>query len=145
MKHGTWVVVADGRKVLFLRNQGDNDYIDLRIFDHRAQENPPIREQGTDAPGRMYDAAGPGKSAMEATDWHQIAEDRFAREVASDIDKAAMAGKFRHLVLVAPPRALAEIRAHLRKETLRDHIVAEVNKDLTNHPLDKLEKILAKL
>lgn len=145
MKHGTWVVVADGTKVLFLRNQGDSDYIDLRIFDHRAQENPPDREQGTDAPGRRYDGAGPGRSAMKETGWHQIAEDRFAREVADDIDKAALAGKFRRLVLVAPPKALAEIRSHLRKETLRDRVIAELDKDLTNHPLDKLEKILAKL
>lgn len=145
MKHGTWVVVADGGKVLFLRNQGDEDYIDLRIFDHREQDNPPDREQGTGAPGRRYDAAGPGRSAMEETDWHQIAEDRFAREVAEDIDKAAMAGKFRRMVLVAPPKALAEIRSHLRKDTLNELIVAEIDKDLTNHPLDKLEKILAKI
>ena len=145
MKNGTWVVVADGRKVLYLHNHGDNDFIDLRVLDHREQVNPPTRDQGTDQPGRAYDGTGPGRSAMEAADWHQIAEDRFARQVAADIEAARAAGRFRHLVLVAPPKALAEIRADLRKETIRDHVVAEINIDLTNHPLDKLEKLLARL
>ena len=84
MKNGTWVVVADGRKVLYLHNHGDNDFIDLRVLDHREQVNPPTRDQGTDQPGRAYDGTGPGRSAMEAADWHQIAEDRFARQVAAD-------------------------------------------------------------
>ena len=85
MKNGTWVVVADGRKVLYLHNHGDNDFIDLRVLDHREQVNPPTRDQGTDQPGRAYDGTGPGRSAMEAADWHQIAEDRFARQVADRV------------------------------------------------------------
>jgi protein required for attachment to host cells len=143
MKHGTWVVVADGRKVLFLHNQGDEEILDLRVLDWRAQDNPPTREQGTERPGRAHDSTSPGRSAVQQTDWHQITEDRFANEVADGINKAALAKRFRDLVLVAPPKALAEIRPRLRPEA-RERLVAEINKDLTNHPVYEIEKILAK-
>lgn len=142
MKHGTWVVVADGRKVLFLHNQGDADIIDLRVLDKRVHDNPATREQGTERPGRAHDSTTPGRSAVGQTDWHQIAEDKFAAEVAGDINQAALAKEFRHLIIVAPPRVLAELRTHLRKEA-RDFLVAEIDKDLTNHPIEEIEKILA--
>ena len=143
MKHGTWVVIADGRKVLFLHNQGEEDILDLRVLDWRAQENPPTGEQGAERPGRAFQTGGSGRSAMGQTDWHQIAEDQFAEEVAGDINQAAAAKRFRHLIIVAPPKALAEIRSHLRPEA-RERLIAEINKDLTKHPIEKIEKILAK-
>jgi len=143
MKHGTWVVVADGRKVLFLHNQGDEAILDLRVLDWRAQDNPATREQGTDRPGRAFTSSGAGRSAMGQTDWHQIAEDKFAAEVARDINEAAQAQAFKELVIVAPPKVLAELRTHLREEA-RGRLVAEINKDLTKHPVEEIQKILAK-
>lgn len=144
MKHGTWVVIADGRKMLVLHNQGDGDIMDLRTLDWQEQDNPPSREQGTQRPGRAHDSTSPGRSAMEETDWHQLAEDRFARDVAEDINRAALAGRFREMVLVAPPRTLAEIRPRLHKEAAA-RIVAELPKELTRHPVHEIEKILAGL
>jgi len=141
MKNGTWVVVADGKKALFLHNHGDDDIIDLRVLDAHTQTNPATHDQGTDQPGRTNDAAGPGKSAMEATDWHQLAEDRFAHLVADDLNRAALANRFAHAIIVAPPKALAEIRKHLHKETVK-RVAGEVNKDLTGHPVWEIEKIL---
>ncbi|HSM19207.1 MAG TPA: host attachment family protein [Hyphomicrobiales bacterium] len=142
MKHGTWVVVADGRKVLFLHNQGDDDIMDLRVRDKHAQDNPANREQGADRPGRAHDSTSPGRSAMGQTDWHQIAEDRFAAEVAGEINQAALANEFKHLVVVAPPKALSELRTHLHKEA-QQRLIAEIDKDLTNHTVEDMQKILA--
>ena len=42
------------------------------------RDNPPTREQGTDRPGRSSASVGVARSAMEETDWHDIAEERFA-------------------------------------------------------------------
>jgi protein required for attachment to host cells len=142
MKHGTWVVVADGKKVLFLHNQGDEAILDLRVRGERVQDNPSTREQGEQRPGRAYASVGGSRSAMGQTDWHQIAEDKFAAEVARDINEAALGKAFEHLVIVAPPKVLAELRTHLRKET-RDRLVAEIDKDLTNHPVEEIQKILS--
>lgn len=142
MKHGTWVVVADGRKVLFLHNQGDDEIMDLRVRGQRAQDNPATSEQGADRPGRAHDSTSPGRSAMGQTDWHQIAEDRFAAEVAGEINQAALANEFKYLVVVAPPRVLAELRTHLHKQA-QQRLIAEIDKDLTNHPVEDMQKILA--
>lgn len=144
MKHGTWVVVADGKKVLFLHNHGDDAILDLRVLGERIQDNPPTREQGAERPGRAYASVGASRSAMGQTDWHQIAEDRFAAEVGGDINAAALAGKFRHLVVVAPPKVLAALRDKLHLEARR-RLVAEIAKDLTHHPIEEMQKILARV
>ncbi|MBV9064186.1 MAG: host attachment protein, partial [Methylobacteriaceae bacterium] len=74
-------VVGDGRKALLLRNEGDPDLLDLRRVEVHEDDNPPSREQGTDRPGRTTMQVGP-RSAIEATDWHAIEEERFAASVA---------------------------------------------------------------
>ena len=45
------VLVADGRKMLFLRNHGDENQIDLRTEAHDEREDRKDREIKTDAPG----------------------------------------------------------------------------------------------
>ena len=72
--HGALVFVGDGRKALFLRNAGDEKFVNFvteRVLVD--QENPPTHEQGTDEPGRGFARAHTTRrSAMEPTDWHKI-------------------------------------------------------------------------
>lgn len=105
------------------------------------QENPPTREQGTDQPGRHYDAAMPHKSGFQETDWHRIGKERFADEIADRLYRMAHRGDFDRIVLVAPPLVLGELRKQLHKE-VADRVEAEVAKTLTNHPVWEIEKIL---
>ncbi len=82
LSKGTWVLVADGDKALFLENVADAIHPELAVRRVDAQDNPPDREQGTDKPGRRSDT-GPGqRSAMEETDWHELAKMRFADDLA---------------------------------------------------------------
>jgi protein required for attachment to host cells len=141
LKHDGWVVVADGEKALFLRNEGDAQHPNLEVFREMAQENPPTREQGTDKPGRVHESAQHGRSSVENTDWHQIGKERFAREVADRLYKYAHAGRFDRLVLVAPPKILGEMREALHP-AVSERIVSEIPKTLTNHSLDKIENLL---
>src|SRR5690606_28340565 len=113
----------------------------LEVFREEVQDNPPTREQGTSRPGRMRDSVGPHNSAMEMTDWHQLAEDRFAKDLAEILYRQAHAGRFKELVLVAAPSILGELRKELHKEA-SDRLVAEVAKDLTNHPVDQIGKLV---
>ena len=78
---------------------------------------------------------------MEDTDWHQLAKDRFADDLAEWLYKQAHRGAFDRIVLVAPAGVLGEMRKKLHKE-VADKVVAELDKDLTNHPLDKIESLL---
>lgn len=138
--HDTWILVGDGRKALVLRNEGDETFPNLetvRIFD--AGPIPKTSAIGTDRPGRSVQSADGRRAGMDQTDWHELAESRFAAEVAHTLDARVEA--FPRLIVVAPPRTLAELRRSFSKG-LRAKIVAEVDKDLTQHPIYDIERVL---
>ena len=139
-----WVLVGDGRKALFLRNEGDADLLDLRRASVRLDDNPATREQGTDAPGRATNSVGAARSSVETTDWHDLAEHRFAESLAAEIDEAVRTGACKEITLVAPPKVLGDLRKSLHGETLK-HVKGEVPKDLTHHRIGDIEQILGKL
>lgn len=138
--HNSFVMVADGEKMLFFRNEGDAEYPRLVVERKREQDNPPNRDQKTDEAGRRF-APGPGRSAMEDTDFHQLEEDRFAAETAAMLQRWALRNDFESLVVVAPPKTLGELRKHYHKE-VEKRLVAEVPKDLTNLPVEEIERVL---
>lgn len=141
LPHDTFVVVADGRKMLFFRNDGDAAHPNLIVERKREQDNPTDREQGTDTPGRSFSSVGPGRSAYEETDFHQLEEDRFAAETAELLKKRALAGDFEKLVIVAPPKTLGELRKNYHKE-VESRLIGEIDKTLTGHPVEEIEAAL---
>jgi protein required for attachment to host cells len=142
LKDGTWVLVADSEKALILENRGSGDPPDLRVLRKTEQENPPNHEQGSDRPGRTQSSHGPGNSAYDETDWHELGKERFAGEVADLLYKHAHASTYAELVLIAAPEVLGKLRKALHKE-VADRVVAEIPKGLTQLPLDQLGKRLA--
>lgn len=141
LKHDGWIVIADGEKALFLRNEGDEKFPNLEVFRELEHENPPNREQAANRPGRFNDASGNHKSSVADTDWHRLEKERFAKDISERLYKHAHAGRFSNLILVASPMILGEIRKELHVE-VKSRLVAEVDKDLTNHPVDKIETLI---
>jgi protein required for attachment to host cells len=141
LKHGLWILVADGEKALFLKNDGDARTPDLNVVREVRDDNPATREQGTDRPGRFSDGPNIHKSAVADTDWHRLGKERFADEIAERLYRMAHRGDFKEIVLIAPPLVLGEMRRKLHKE-VTDRILAEVPKTLTNHPVPEIERIL---
>ena len=137
--HGTWVVVADSEKALFLRNVTDAETPNLRVVETAAQANPPDREQGESAPGRRADVGAGQRSAMEQTDWHELAKDRFAHDLAERLYALAHRGAFERLVIVAGPRVLGALRGQLHKEVAA-RVIAEVGESLTHLPVGEIER-----
>ena len=143
LTNGTWVVVTDSEKALFLRNLTDHANPNLDVFDEDEQDNPSDREQSANRPGRMHDG-GPGqKSAMDDTDWHELAKERFAADLAEKLYDEAHKGSFDKLVIVASPQVLGVLRNEMHKE-VADKVIAEVPKTLTNHPVPEIEKLVKK-
>lgn len=136
--HDTWILIADGEKALFLRNEGDAEYPVFRVERIEEQDNPPSREQGANRPGRFHDGPNVQRSAVQDTDWHVLEKERFAHEMARVLYKLAHKGRFERLILAASPRVLGELRDDLHKEVTA-LIVAEIPKTLTNHPVDEIE------
>lgn len=138
LKEGTWILVADAGKALFLENIGDADYPNFEVRRKDRQENPPDREQGANRPGRFNDGPSVHRSAVQDTDWHQLAKERFAHDLADTLYEMAHQGRFDRLVIVAAPQVLGELRPALHKE-VTDAVIAELPKNLTGEPLDKIE------
>jgi len=142
LPHDAIVFVGDGRKALFLRNDGDEKFPNLRTDQVFSDVNPPSREQGTERPGRSHASVGQRRSSVEPTDWHDLEEHRFADLVAAALEKVVRERKVKALVIVAPPRTLAELRRVIHAD-VRKCIIAEIDKDLTKQPLYEIEKHLA--
>ena len=141
LKHDTWVVVADGGKYLLLRNRGDAQTPALKVILHDEIDNPPDQMQSSDRPGRMSDPSS-ARSALEETDWHRVGKQQFAAELADRLRNWVAQKRFKALVVVADPRTLGEFRKAYGTD-LNGVLVAELDKDLTNAPISRIEDVLA--
>lgn len=141
LPHNSVVLVADGRKMLFLRNEGDNEFPNFVVEKAQEQDNPATRDQATDSAGRASSPQGGVQSSVEPTDFHQIEEDRFAADAADFLKMGALKNKYNSLIVVAPPKTLGELRKHYHKE-VSSRLKGELDKDLTGHPIKDIEKAL---
>lgn len=140
--HDAFVFVGDGRKALFLRNEGDEKHLSLKTEKVFEEDNPSTHVQGSDRPGRVSKAQSSGqRSAVEPVDWHDIEEHRFAKQVAARMEQVVRQQNASALVIVAPPRTLADLRSAFHAD-VRALIIAEINKDLTRHPVGEIERHL---
>jgi len=146
--HNAFVVVADGRKMLFLRNEGDAAAPNLKVAKKRIDHNPPDHDQASDLAGRMQSTRADGTAWASGgnvgnTDFHQLEEDRFAAETASLLKDWAMRDEFEALIVVAPPKTLGALRRHYHHEVSR-RLAGEIDKDLTDHSIPEIEAALLK-
>jgi protein required for attachment to host cells len=141
LPHRALVLVADGTKVLFLRNHGDQNQIDLRTESHDARKDRKDSEIKTDAPGANKQSFGYGRPAMEETDFHQQEEDRWVKDAADELKKRALRNDFDALAVIAPPKALGVLKKCLHKE-VQKRIVLTINKEMTDRPIPDIEDLL---
>jgi protein required for attachment to host cells len=140
--HNALVLVGDGQKALFLRNKGTAHRVELVVERILERDNPPTREQGTDRPGRSNASVGVGRSAMEETDWHNIAEERFAGELAEALYRHVHDNPSEKLVVIAPPKILGNLRKAFHAEVV-ERVTAEIPKQLTSHPVAEIGRLVA--
>ena len=141
---GTWVVLADGEKALICENVGTPRAPRLKLHAKMEQTLLADREIAADRPGRMPDP-GPGqRSAMEETDYHRQAKERFAAEVAGRLNRMALRADVARLVVAAPPQVLSVLRAGF-DEAVTPRVIAALPKTLTQHPLGKVGGMVADL
>jgi protein required for attachment to host cells len=136
-----WVVICDGRKALILENKGDAEFPNLRMKEVREHDDAPTHLQGADVPGRVHQSLNAARSAMEQTDWHDIAEQRFLTEFVHHLDAALKSSLVKRLVLVASPRALGMLRSAY-SPALRRAIAVEIDKDWVGLPIHEIEEKL---
>jgi len=137
----TIVALADGGRYLLLVNRGDEDLINLRHLSQAAQPVPPTRALGREKPGR-FPSARPGGGSPEAADLHERTEQNFGKDLMKRLRQMVHDDELRHLVIVADPDTLGELRAQY-DETIRKALMAEIPRDLLNQPLPDLERAIS--
>jgi protein required for attachment to host cells len=125
---GAWVVVADGEGARVFRNGGDGNRLSLQQQDVLEAVN-------------INDDGPAGSRPVEQTG-QQIDESTFAKQLANRLNTGALADEYQHLVLVADPQTLGQMRPLLHKETL-ERQVGELAKTLTNSRLEDIERALS--
>lgn len=138
------VLVIDGRKMLFFRNRGDENQIDLRTEAHDEREDFKDRELKTDAPGTAAagaTGADTHRPAYSETDFHQQEEDIWVKDAAEQLRVRALRNDFDALAIIAPPKALGVLRKELHKE-VEKRIVLTLNKEMSGRPIPDIEDLL---
>lgn len=123
------VVVADGSKAIFFRNECSEASLSLR-------------EEQRLSPKNLLDD-GPSGSRPEEQTPRQTDEATFAKQLSEAIYKMKQDGKFENLVLVADPQTLGQLRDVMHK-TVQDSIVLTLAKDLTNHPTEAIADLIGR-
>ncbi|PWV99848.1 protein required for attachment to host cells [Hoeflea marina] len=122
------VVVTSGAEAKFFRNDGTATEIKLS-------------DAGGLTPKDLADDGPSGSQPSEASA-RDTDEATFAKQLAHHLYAQAHKGKFEHLVLVADPATLGEIRPLLHLE-VTNRITMELNKTLTNSPTHDIERSLS--
>jgi len=139
--HDCLLLIGDGRKVLVLRNTGAQRRLKLepvRVFEH---PTPRTSDIGTDRPGRAIAGMGDSRNTYEETDWHHLEEARFLLGVEQALTRAVQKQPKAQIVVVLPPKWLGEFRSKM-SAALKPHVIGEVGKDLTNHTVAEIERLL---
>ena len=140
LRHGAWVVVCDGAKALVLENVGHAGVPKLKTHHVMVQQNPPTHLQGVSAPGRTFGSGG-RRAAVEQTDFHSQAEENFLILFAAALERYLEEVKARELFLIAPPKALGQLRQALSAK-MRKLICRELARDYCGMPVYEIERQL---
>ena len=128
--HDTLLLVADGEKMMFLRNHGKGLQPEFQLESRQDRPDLPNTE------GKSGTATGGGDQ-----DYHKDEENRFAADLADQLRMRALAHDFEALIIVAPPRTLGELRKNLHTE-VEKRVIMELAKEMTDRPIPDINAML---
>jgi protein required for attachment to host cells len=128
--HGATIAVTDGRRLRIFRNDGDEAHLKL----HEMAE-PRVETHGHGAT-RAHHGGNPNPAERRQE------ESGHATAVAHYLNGQVLAGHISSLYLVAPPRALGELRPKFHAQ-LTQRLIGELGKEHTHDSLEHIHKALA--
>jgi protein required for attachment to host cells len=135
------VIVCDARRAIFLRNNGAPIRPELAV-EAEISRSADEASRKSDRPGRRPDRVSSGGekgplSAMEEPDWQRRDADRFAADICLKLEAALNEKGANALIVAAAPEMLGMLRKHM-PEGVRQKIISEIDKDLTNVPRSEI-------
>ncbi|HSG33485.1 MAG TPA: host attachment protein [Sphingomonadaceae bacterium] len=111
------IALVDGKKFELFRNSGNE--MEPRL---EALPAPKLDEHDKSSGTHHYSSAGNPQA-------HLLEEDAHAAAVAAWLNHEVLGHKIEHLVVIAAPRTLGELRRHYHKQT-QHALLGELSKDL---------------
>lgn len=144
-KRNIWVLIADGAQAQIYVAKSVNPPKLTALKDGRfVGEKTMTRDLESDRPGVTFESVGGSRHAIERrSNAHQRLEDKFVKTVAGTVNKAARSKLFDHIIVVSPPRALAQFRKTLNK-TAQSKTKLEIKGDWTKLSRLEIESHLAR-
>jgi protein required for attachment to host cells len=125
----TVIAVADGEKLSLFQNEGNGLNIKLKAIPAAEIDSSKISSGSR----HSSSAANPDDSQQQ--------EDGFGNGITDMLNRQVLDGTIRNLVIIAAPRTLGEMRKSYHKQ-LSAVLVGELDKDLTGHSVEAIEKAL---
>jgi protein required for attachment to host cells len=129
LPHGSVVALVDGAKLELYRNSGNEAVPALSLLDA-----PKLDQHNKDSGARHV-------SSSANPTGHQLDEDSHAAAVADWLNQQVLGHKIEHLVVIASPRTLGEMRRHYHKQ-LEAALIGELHKDLNGRSAPEIMEAL---
>ncbi|CDX58321.1 host cell attachment protein [Mesorhizobium sp. M2C.T.Ca.TU.009.01.2.1] len=120
LNNGTLVAVTDGESLRLFHNKGHEPHLDL------IEVEDPILEMAHAGSGGRH------RSSTANPDESRLREDDFAGSVAAYLNDQAHETGCEHILVIADPRTLGELRRHYHP-SLSAKLVGEIAKDFVKH------------
>lgn len=138
----TWILIADGAHARIFANHGPGKGIEAVEGGVINGDHRPDHELVRDGLGRSFESSGDMRHAIAPrSDPHRELKRTFAEHLAEMLDAHLAAKSYDRLVIVAPPKALGDLRAALSAH-VKPLVYAELDKDLVKTPTVELPQHL---
>jgi protein required for attachment to host cells len=113
----TWILAADSYRARLFELAPRGEVREIGDFVHPAARERE-RDLLTDAPGRYFVKGRHDQASANEphTPAEQVEEEKFARQLADELERGRTSNRYDKLCLVAPPRFLGRIKDALGKE-----------------------------
>ncbi len=125
----TVIAVADGEKLSLFQNEGNGLNVKLKAIPTAEIDSSKISSGSR----HSSSAANPDDSQQQ--------EDGFGNGITDMLNRQVLDGTIKNLVIIAAPRTLGEMRKGYHKQ-LSAVLIGEIDKDLTSHSVQDIEKAL---
>lgn len=137
-----WILAANsGNAKLFSSDSPTSSLVEIETFVNSVARAKEI-DLTSDRPGRSFDSHGQGRHAMEVRikpkEQNQL---NFAKLIAERLEQGRIEEAFEHIVLVAAPAFLGQLRANF-DASLSKLVCLEIDKDYTSLRPDELRSLL---
>ncbi|CDX16744.1 putative attachment-related protein [Mesorhizobium sp. ORS 3324] len=130
LNNDTLVAVTDGQRLRLFHNKGHEPHIDL------VEIEDPVLEVARAGSGGRH------RSSIANPDDSRLREDDFAGSVAAYLNHQALGDAYEHILVIADPRTLGEMRRHYQP-SLNAKLAGEIGKDFVKHSVESIKYAVA--